>query len=174
MGAIKEYRIDIVERTLEILKKFYPEFEENEREVTFLMNCLLGLIIAISESENQNRNLLRGNITEDFIENIPDTIGFVHTININEDLTNQDLTNINVKVGHKSDLLGKDKFWLISKIRNCIGHQNIKGINKEGKWIGVRLWNIINSRKDFEIVFTIDEIKTFAIDLAERFIRQSR
>jgi len=174
MGAIKEYKVDIVERTREILINFYDKFEEDEREVTFLMNCLLGLIIAISESENQNRNLLRGNIDENFIENISDTIGFVQSIRLKEDLTNQDLTNIKVNVGHKNDLLGKDKSWLMSKIRNCIAHQNIKGINREGKWVGVRLWNNNNSRKDFEIVFTIDELKSFAIDLAEKFIVKNK
>ena len=170
MSEIKNYKIDIVKRTKEILTDNYFEFEQNEREVTFLMNCLLGLIIAITEAEKENRILLRGNIDEDFIENLHEKIGFIYSFRIDEDLTNHDMTDINVKVGHKENLIGKDKFWLINKIRNCIAHQNIFGINKEKKWVGVRIWNVSNSKKDFEIVSTIDELKLFAIDLAEKFI----
>jgi hypothetical protein len=170
MSEIKNYKIDIVKRTNEILVDFYPIFKEDDREVTFLMNCLLGIIIAITENEKDSRNYLRGNIDDDFIKFIPENIGFIIAKNINEDLTNFDLIEINVKVGHKLNLIGRDKFWLLSKIRNCIAHQNIFGINENGQWIGVRLWNMNNSKKDFEIVFTIDELKSYAIELASKFI----
>ena len=67
-------------------------------------------------------------------------------------------------------MLGRDKRWFIRKLRNCIAHQNIYGINKDSKWIGVRLWNINNSKKDFEIVFTIDELKNYVIELAKNYL----
>jgi len=170
MTAIEKYKIDIVTRTKEILINYYPKFEENDREVTFLMNCLLGLIISITEVEKEKRKLLRGNIDDDFITNIPEKIGFIQSKNISEDLTNIDLTETTLNVGHKKDLIGKDKFWLMSKLRNSIAHQNIFGINKNDKWFGIRLWNINNSKKDFEIVFTIEELKRFSIELAESFL----
>jgi hypothetical protein len=159
MSEIENYRIDIVKRTNEILVDYYPVFQENDREVTFLMNCLLGIIIAITETEKDSRNYLRGNIDDDFIKFIPEKIGFILSKNIKEDLTTCDLTEININVGHKLNLIGRDKFWLLTRIRNCIAHQNIFGINENKKWIGVRLWNMNNSKKDFEIVFTIDELK---------------
>ena len=80
------------------------------------------------------------------------------------------MTDLNVDVYHKADLIGKSKLWLIKKIRNCIAHQNIKEINQDGKWVGVRLWNMNNSNKDFEVLFTVEELKNFTIDLAEKYI----
>ena len=67
MGAIEKYKIGIVKRTKEILQDYYPTFQEKDREVTFLMNCLLGLIIAITEAEKSDRKLLQGKIDEEFI-----------------------------------------------------------------------------------------------------------
>ena len=113
---------------------------------------------------------MRGKIDEEFILNIPDKIGFIQLRSVDLDLVNKDLTEININVGHKSDLLGRDKFWFITKLRNCIAHQNIYGINEDSKWIGVRLWNINNSKKDFEIVFTIEELKNNAIELATKYL----
>lgn len=170
MSEIKNYKIDIVKRTKEILVDFYPVFKENDREVTFLMNCLLGIIIAITENEKDSRNYLRGNIDDDFIKFLPEKIRFIITKNIKQDLTNFNFTEINVNVGHKLNLIGRDKFWLLSRIRNCIAHQNIFGINENEQWIGVRLWNMNNSKKDFEIVFTIEELKSYAIELASKFL----
>ena len=80
MGEIKIYNIDIVKRTKEILDDYYVEFEKRGREVTFLMNCLLGIIIVITETEKRNRNLSIGEIDENFIQYIPDKIGFVQLL----------------------------------------------------------------------------------------------
>ena len=174
MTEIKGYKIDIVKRTKEILNDFYPTFDENDREGTFLMNCLLGLIIAITESEKKSPKLFRGIIDEQFIKHIPNRIGFIQSKNIEDDLTNHDLTEIDLNVSHRNDLIGKDKLWLISKLRNCIAHQNIKGINENEKWVGVRLWNMNNNQKDFEIIFKISELKMFSVELAEKFIEAYR
>lgn len=170
MSEIENYNIDIVKRTKEILVNYYPTFQENDREVTFLMNCLLGVIIAITETEKYSRNYLRGNIDDDFIEHIPERIGFILSKKVNNDLTNVDLTEININIGHRLDLIGRDKFWFLSRLRNCIAHQNIFGINENKKWIGIRLWNINNSKKDFEIIFTIDELKKYTLDLAKKYL----
>ncbi|MGA2782434.1 MAG: HEPN family nuclease [Smithella sp.] len=174
MGAIEKYKIEIVKRTKEILQDFYPTFIKEDREVTFLMNCLLGLIIAITEAEKIDKKLLRGKIDEEFIRNIPDKVGFIQLKRIDLDLADKDLTEINLNVGHKSDLLGRYKLWFITRLRNCIAHQNIYGINEDSKWICVRLWNINNSKKDFEIVFTIDELKNYAIELATKYLETNQ
>ncbi|MDT8301623.1 MAG: HEPN family nuclease, partial [Sedimentisphaerales bacterium] len=92
---------------------------------------------------------------------------------VDHDLTNVDLTELSVKVGHKKDLKGKNKLWLINKIRNGIAHQNIKGINENDRWIGVRLWNNTSaSKKDFEIIFTIEELKSLAIALSDKYLAE--
>ena len=51
MSEIKD-REEFVKRTREILEKKYAYFKKDEdREVTFLLNCLLGTIVAVSESK---------------------------------------------------------------------------------------------------------------------------
>lgn len=73
----------------------------------------------------------------------------------------------------KAIIRRKNKFWLIKKIRNGIAHQNIKGINENDKWIGVRLWNNTNTfKKDFEIIFTIEELKSLAIALSDKYLEK--
>jgi hypothetical protein len=170
MGKIDNYKIEIILRTKEILDTDYPAFEEKDREVTFLMNCLLGLIIAISENEKKEKKVLKGNIDAQFLSLIPDKIGFLNTKEVSDDLTNRDLTQISIDVQHKDKLILKDKFWFVNKIRNSIAHQNIHGINENERWTGVRLWNMNNDKKDFEIIFQIDELKNFALKLAEMYL----
>ncbi|MDX9694537.1 MAG: HEPN family nuclease [Bacteroidales bacterium] len=170
MGEIVKYKIDIIKRTFEILNDHYPHFKDKDREVTFLMNCLLGLIVAIFENEKMKRTILKGNIDEQFLSLIPNKIGFLNSRDISENLTSQDLTQISLNVHHKDNLSKKDKYWFVNKIRNSIAHQNIEGINENGIWVGVRMWNSYNNKKDFEIVFQVDELKKFASELASLFI----
>ncbi len=48
MAEIKEdYRKEFIERTLDLLKKLEPKAKEEKLEFTFLLNCLLGLIVAV-------------------------------------------------------------------------------------------------------------------------------
>ena len=170
MTEITNYRIDFVERTKEILQENYPEFKDNNREVTFLLNCLLGLIITVSENEKKLNKVFKGNIDNDFLKFIPEKIGFVEKTN-NIDLTDKDLTIFELAVCHKTSLIKETKLWFVNKIRNCIAHQNIEGMNENGKWIGVRLWNQKDSTKDFEIIFTVEEIKNLAIELATQYLK---
>ena len=171
MSAIINYRIDFIQRTREILEANYQSFEDKDREVTFFLNCLLGLIVTISENEKRGKKVFKDNIDSDFLTLIPDKVGFVESNRVDDDLTSTDLTELNVKVGHKNDLKGKSQLWFIKKIRNGIAHQNIKGINEDEKWIGVRLWNTNNaSKKDFEIIFTIEELKSLAIALSDKYL----
>ncbi len=170
MTAIKNYKIDFIKRTKEILEGNYQYFQNKDREVTFLLNCLLGLIIAISENEKKKRTVFKENIDDSFIEFIPDKIGFLDSQKFDKDLTNKNLTELNLKIGHRNDLKGKNKLWFINKLRNGIAHQNIEEVNKNGVWTGVRLWNLNNSRKDFEIVFTIEELKKIAIKLSDMYL----
>ena len=77
MGATENYRIDFIKRTKEILKENFQSFEEKDREVTFLLNCLLGLIVTISENEKTEKKVFKDNIDNDFLTMIPNKIGFV-------------------------------------------------------------------------------------------------
>ena len=172
MGKINNYKIDFIQRTKEILKTNYQSFEDKDREVTFFLNCLLGLIVTISENEKREKKVFKDNIDNEFLALIPDKIGFVESNRVDDDLTSTDLTELNVKVGHRNALKGKSQLWFINNIRNGIAHQNIEGINENDKWVGVRLWNTNASKRDFEIIFTIEQLKQLAIVLSEKYLAQ--
>jgi hypothetical protein len=173
MSAIEDYKIDFIKRTKEILEGGYKDFEEKDREVTFLLNCLLGLVVGVSENEKRENRIFQGNIDDSFLKLIPEKIGFIEKSQYKNDLTNKDLTTLDLLVRHKNDLKMKKKLWFINKIRNCIAHQNISGVNENGQWIGVRLWNENSSMKDFEIILTVEETKNLAIALANEYLKNT-
>ncbi|UCE46511.1 MAG: hypothetical protein JSW47_12915 [Phycisphaerales bacterium] len=51
MAEMKSYPVEFIQRTHELLDKSFHDFAKEDREVTFLMNCLLGLIVTLSENE---------------------------------------------------------------------------------------------------------------------------
>ena len=169
------YPIEFIQRTYEILRKDFHHFKDEDKEVTFLMNCLLGLIVTVSEEENRKLNVFKGKIDNDFLGLVPKKIGFVEGIQVDDnfDLTLKSVTELNAPIGHRDDLKRKDKFWFLNKIRNGIAHQNIAGINKGKKWVGVRLWNKPNAKmKDFEIIFTIKQLRKFAIEISKKYLSE--
>lgn len=172
MSEIENYRIDFVARTKEILEQYFDKFEKDNREFTFLLNCLLGLIVTVTEYEKRRNNIFRGRIDDSLLELIPERIGFIKEYDA-ADITDVSLTKLQVTIGHKNDLKEKDKLWFFKKIRNSIAHQNIERINEDRKWIGVRLWNENSSKKDFEIVFTVEEMKRLAVYLADRYLKKN-
>jgi hypothetical protein len=178
MVSTKNYPIDFVKRTREILQEKFRQFEQDGREVTFLLNCLLGLIVTVSENaQNANPKLevFKDNLDDDFLALVPDKIGFVEQIQVDDnfDLTETSPTLLNAQVRHKADLKGKNKLWLLKKIRNAIAHQNIQAVNEAGKWVGVRLCNKPNAKtKNFEVVFKIDELRKFAIELSNKYLSE--
>lgn len=177
MSEIKNNKLDFIERTKEILKKHYDRFKEDNREVTFLLNCLLGLIVAISENEkSKNSNVFNGRFDEDVYKLIPKQLGFIDTKNdeLNAKLENGLLEekeiNIKYKVNNKKDLKRYDLKMILEKIRNAIAHQNIIIISENDKCIGIRLWNKNKNIKDFEIIFKIEELRIFAIAVADKYL----
>jgi HEPN pEK499 p136 len=168
---IENYKIEFVQRTREILETDFIHFKSKDREATFLLNCLLGLVVLISENEKLTKTVFKGRIDQDFLSFIPEKIGFAQkNIESSVDLTETERSQFAISVGHKPELLTKDKLWFINKIRNGIAHQNIEAINQEKTWIGIRLWNEYQSKRDFEIIFTMEELKNFAISLADKYL----
>jgi HEPN pEK499 p136 len=169
--VMRNYKVEFVKRTREILKTEFEHFKLKDREATFLLNCLLGLVVLISENEKLTKTAFKGRIDQDFLGLIPEKIGFAQQgIEPSVDLTETKISQFAISVGHKLELLTKDKLWFINKIRNGIAHQNIEAINQEKTWIGIRLWNEYQSKRDFEIIFTMEELKNFAISLADEYL----
>jgi len=67
---------DFINRTKDILELEFKHMAEQDREVTFLLNCLLGTIVAVLESE-EGKKQLKGNVDGEFITLLPDEIGFI-------------------------------------------------------------------------------------------------
>jgi len=175
MGASKNYEIDFITRTREILTKYYPDFQDKGREVTFLLNCLLGLIITtVAESKKKGKGaIFKVEIDESFLLLIPDKIGFINSNKLvidSMDFIDRNEMEVRVPIGHKNDLKKMTKLWFLEKIRNGIAHQNIKSINENESWIGIMLWNENHNKKDFEIIFTIDELKNLAIEISKKYL----
>lgn len=176
MGEITDYPIEFIERTKDILQKEFHRFEKEDKEVTFLMNCLLGLIVTVSEEENRKLEVFKYKIDDDFRDLVPKKIGFVEGTQVDDkfDLTEKSVTELNLPVGHWDELKEKDKFWFLNKIRNAIAHQNIKGLNENSEWVGVSLYNLKKNpkMKDFQITFTIEELRKFAIGISEKYLSE--
>ena len=174
MSAVNKYNKEFVRRTKEILENEYKNFQKKDREVTFLMNCLLGLIIAVSENSKESATPLKNNINEEFLKYIPEKVGFIingrKALEHAQDLTNMDNTKIESKIGHKKELSDEAILFLITKLRNGIAHQHIKVVENNKQWTGVKIWNMYNEIKDFEIEFTIEELKNLAIKIAEIYL----
>lgn len=176
MGSNYDYPNEFVKRTLRLLKENFHICNEKDFEVTFLLNCMLGLIVTVSENKKRNNlSFFIDNIDDHFLTFVPAKVGFVDSKPVSEsyDLTKMNMTESNVSVSHKDDLKKKPKFWLLNKIRNGIAHQNIDGVNHGEKWVGVRLWNRPNKSKrtkNFEIVFTIKQLRKFAIEVSNKYL----
>lgn len=173
MGRSDNYKIDIIERTTEIIRSEFKSFKKRDREVTFLMNCLLGTIVSITENENIKANKFKGKkIDAAFLKLIPNKFGFLSEYKNEENLTDQRVKKKYVAVKHRKDLVGKyDKFWFLNKIRNGIAHQNNESINEGKNWVGVKIWNNNKSMGiDFEIEFTINQLKTFIEEIAKVYL----
>ena len=172
MTAIKNIKIDFVKRTKELLENNYSDFKKNDREVTFLLNCLLGLIISVSELEKKSKISNNEQIDGDFFNCIPEKIGFIINSLPTPDLLND--SNFTTQIGHKTDLKSQNKIWFVNKLRNGIAHQNIEDINEDDNWVGLKLWNENNIKvKDFEIVFTIEDLYKMAIQIATEYLQKS-
>jgi hypothetical protein len=170
VSEIKNYKIDFVERTREVFLNDFDYFKSKGREVTFLLNFLLGLIVTVNEVKGKNK-AKKGKI-EDLSEYIPDKIGFLKKGFEKNHLKDSLINSIEIQIGHKDDIsLQFDKQDFLLKIRNGIAHQHIEGISRDGIWEKIRLWNVKDSKIiDFEIIFTIEELKNLAIKIADDYL----
>lgn len=157
---------DFINRTKDILELEFKHMAEQDREVTFLLNCLLGTIVAVLESE-EGKKQLKGNVDGEFITLLPDEIGFIKKPLEQDSLINVTTGSIKFEVGNKADIKSVPKSWLLKKIRNGIAHLNIEWKNEGGQCKAIRLWNEPKPQiRDFEIVFTVEELREFAVRLS--------
>jgi hypothetical protein len=145
------YQKEFGKRTVEVLEKGFEPLKKLGREVTFLMNCLLGTIVVISEKENKRNDLTRNSFLAGTIDET-----FFRTLGI----------------PIKQEWIDKGKLELIKNIRHGIAHQRIEALDNgdtnESVWEGVIIKND-HQRRNFEITFTINELRNLAINLAKKY-----
>lgn len=152
MGAVNNYNTEFPKRTLKLLKSFQDKKIDYKLNVTFLMNCLLGLIVTAVEN-SERRQLIVGNVDDELLNFLPD--------NVELKIGNQNL------ISHpKSILKTRGKLSTLKKIRNAIAHQHVEPHNKKNNWVGVTLWNVHpQDGMDFRI-----ELSTAQLNLLANYI----
>lgn len=180
-----DYPTEFVSRTIKLMEEFYSEIKAKELEVTFLLNCLLGLIIATNESTENSEYFTNTLITNEEIKKyIPKSIAQLNTSELNKSIKNlineksllnqlnaEIELNNKIKIDKSEQLTNLSLKQFIRKIRNGIAHQNLMPTSDNDHWKGIRIWNHnTNGIKDFEVEFTISELKNFALFVGNKFI----
>ncbi|MDR0619699.1 MAG: hypothetical protein LBG17_07375 [Bacteroidales bacterium] len=172
-----DYKKEFGTRTVEVLEKGYRPLTTLGREVTFLMNCLLGTIVVISQKEDDRKKAARAVEEAKIEENKTKAAKVVEEVGVRNSFLdgeiNEDFFN-KLDIPVKQVLNVDDRLDFISNIRHGIAHQHIKeknGMNdkNENTWKGVI---IKNPDQNFEIEFTTDELRKFAINLAKKYYEE--
>jgi len=176
---------EFISRTIKIVEKLFDAAKREEYEVTFLLNCLLGLIVTTNEDlEKKESDFFDKRINSEGISDwIPNKItqlsfkdGYKTISNklkdVNLTTITEDFVINDFKVFVNKDLHNLSLKKLIRKIRNGIAHKNIEAVNDLEHWTGVRIWNNKDNMKDFEIEFTIGELKLFSTEVARNYLTE--
>lgn len=184
---IHEYPKEFVERTLRLIKECYSDAKTKELEVTFLLNCLLGLIVATHENIENSEYFISTRLTDPEVNKyIPKAIAKVNLKEINtsiKEIINQKSLvtqlddriefNNTINIEKYSQLKNMTLKQFVRNLRNGIAHQNLMATSDNEHWKGVRIWNHNSDGiKDFEVEFTISELKKFAVFVGEKFIEK--
>jgi hypothetical protein len=183
---LQNYPLEFVERTVSLIESLSADAEYRGLDVTFLLNCLLGLIVATSENIaiHEIKTLDKKIFELDSKCLLPQKIAYidlesalkVYKKQINgKSLINQGDKNISfeskINVNGYRQARNMKLKELLKKIRNGVAHQNLAPLNDGGKWRGVKIWNHGKEGiKDFEIEFEVSELKAFSIFLARIYI----
>jgi len=185
MTGITDYPKEFVQRTLELLDEGYLFFRQRNLEVTFLLNCLLGLIVATSENIRKcESGFFKRRLTNnEIVGSVPRKIKYVSESKMGQYINKQKKENQSFSYNSNEEKnteinlfeTGNDiaLITVIDKIRNGVAHQNIKPINKNGRWSGILIWNINKyGIRDFEVEFDIYELETFARFVASKYLSE--
>ncbi len=194
MTAIKNYPKEFVARTVLLFDKVEKCAEKEGLEVTFLLNCLLGMLVSVLENidkldkSNFDKSLFAIKLNSKELEGIiPESIKAIKDTDILKSYKEQinshgflkEITAENITIESstinfipKQTLLNNDLIWLLRKIRNGIAHQNIMPTSESNNWKGIRLWNHNpQGIKNFAIEFNISQLRKFSKEIAERYLK---
>lgn len=192
MAASKNYPKEFVENTIKILNQLDEPARNIKLEVTFFMNCLLGLIVTTLENIERKKEL--GLNTDGFkiklkdpniVNKIPKKIKVLKSRSFkneisekvreikflkNLELLQTNISSINIQFLTHQEVLNNELIWLLKKLRNGIAHQHIMPTSENKEWKGIRIYNYNNGIKDFAIEFTIAELREFSKMIAKKYL----
>lgn len=158
MGAVDNYSVEFPRRTLKLLQSFEAKNIDYNLNVTFLMNCLLGLIVTAIEN-SERRQLINGNVDDEMLSFLPDNVELK-------------VANQNLKEYPKSVLKTRGKLATLKKLRNSIAHQHIVPHNRNNNWVGVTLWNVHpRDGMDFRIELTTAQLNSLANYITNHYLQ---
>lgn len=143
MSEMKNFNKEFVERTKEILEKYY----DNEKdEVTLLLNCLSALVSLPIEREKDEDSIEAEEFQEDCVKMMKQLI--------------------------KKPYTNKDERNFFRNIRNSIAHLNIKLEPNNGIIESVTLWsrNSNTGKIVLKINISVDNLKRFAEYVAQEYL----
>lgn len=144
MSEMGDFNKDFVKRTLELLENNYDKVEY---EVTFLLNCLCGLVTFPIELEKENEKNIEIDI---FKENCVEKL-------------------VNLCSYYKE--CGRHYKFAFSDIRNAIAHFNMKISNKDGKMRQINLKAYSDARVVLDATISIEKLKEFAQFVAKEYLK---
>jgi hypothetical protein len=194
MTATKNYPKEFVARTILLFDKVEMSAKKEGLEVTFLLNCLLGLIVSVLENIDKldksdfDKSFFAVKLNSDELKGIiPLSIKAIKDIDILNSYKEQInshgflkeiseecilIKSSTISFIPKQILFNYDLIWLLRKIRNGIAHQNIMPTSESDTWKGIRLWNHNpQGIKNFAIEFNISELRKFSKEIAERYLK---
>ena len=141
-------------KTKELFEWYYePIRDDTGLEVTFLINCLLGLVCSIYE-KYEGREELKYIKLDMFSDSLPDS--FLR-------LSDKKLVT-RTKDMYKKLEVGD----FLKRIRDGIAHQHISVIlDSNGKWDKITIQDIYHKSVNFEITLTIEQLKKLALKISE-------
>lgn len=143
MSEMKNFNKEFVERTKEILEKYY----DNEKdEVTLLLNCLSALVSLPIEREKDEDSVEAQEFQEDCVKMMKQLI--------------------------KKPYTNKDEGNFFRNIRNSVAHLNIKLEPNNGIIESVTLWsrNSNTGKIVLKINISVNNLKRFAEYVAQEYL----
>ena len=160
---IKKFDIDFVRRTRRILTTYNGEYK-----LSNLINCTLGLIMLPYENIRDCQNALQN----------PNALWEIN-IDCISCLPGLELRIFNPIKKIKNGVImyyPKTLKVLLQKIRNGLAHQHIEPVNKNGKFIGVKIYNYFDNKykthMDLDVQFTRKQLQNFALFIADEYLKQ--
>ncbi len=158
MDEVKEFDVDFVERTKEILGAY-----NGTRDMSIILNCLMGLVIFPFEKIKATND----SFWDTELSAITDFPIFKqHKFEPIEKIKNAKVT-----------YYPKTLRTLLRKVRNGIVHTHIEAINDNGQFAAVGIRNYFEPKTktylDMHLEFSQEQLRVFALFIADEYLKHA-